>query len=262
MSTGQELELFEGCELVLGGAPWTVEVLEPHRGTVALRNADGEEQSVTVRTLMHHRNCRLSSRSRRDLPASDRGRQPKTLKDLTPAQQKVIEFRLAHLLEVETGHRSGDPLRPVAGEPKPQYDPARTPLLAERRRAKVTELAELRRREPEQAQMAGLDRVSSRTLERWAARYRRWGVMGCADDRWLRPCTGHHSITEPVREAIFAVRSEWLGEGSTSRGVNGARRNAAGDSDHGDASVALLLPTARLASTLSANTAAVSSRQR
>ncbi|MFJ2779417.1 transposase [Kitasatospora sp. NPDC087315] len=195
---------------MLDGAPWTVDVLEAHQGTVALRNADGDRQRVTVRALMHHRDCRLSSRSRRDLPASDRGRQPKTLKDLTPVQQKVTGFRLAHLLEVETGHRSGDPLRPAAGEPKSQYDPARTPLLSERRRAKVAELAELQRQEPEQARMAGLDRVSLRTLERWAARYRRWGVLGCADDRWLRPCTGHYSITEPVREAIFAVRSECL----------------------------------------------------
>jgi hypothetical protein len=28
--------------------------------------------------------------------------------------------------------------------------------------------------------------------------------MGCADDRWLRTCTGHR-IAEPVREAIYAV---------------------------------------------------------
>jgi hypothetical protein len=45
-----------------------------------------------------------------------------------------------------------------------------------------------------------------RTLERWAARYYRWGVMGCADDRWLRACTGHR-IPEPVREPIYAVRA-------------------------------------------------------
>ena len=78
-----------------------------------------------------------------------------------------------------------------------------------RREAKVAELAALREREPGHARMLGLDRVSLRTLERWAARYYRWGVMGCADDRWLRACTGHR-VSEPVREAIYAVRAVCL----------------------------------------------------
>src|ERR1035437_7780354 len=33
--------------------------------------------------------------------------------------------------------------------------------------------------------------------------------MGCADDRWLRECTGHR-IPEPVREAFCAVRAVCL----------------------------------------------------
>lgn len=57
--------------------------------------------------------------------------------------------------------------------------------------------------------MLGLDKISLRTLERWASRYYRWGVMGCADDRWLRKCTGHR-ISQPVREAIYAVRAVCL----------------------------------------------------
>ena len=34
--------------------------------------------------------------------------------------------------------------------------------------------------------------------------------MGCADDRWLRPGGGHPSVSEEVREAIFAVRQDTL----------------------------------------------------
>ena len=81
--------------------------------------------------------------------------------------------------------------------------------MTDRRRAKVAELAALREREPEHARLLGLDKVSLRSLERRAARYYRWGVMGCADDRWLRACPGHR-IPEPVREAIYAVRASCL----------------------------------------------------
>jgi hypothetical protein len=208
------LDLFEGCELIVDGVPWTVERLEPHCGTVVLRGAGSgpEQQSrlTTVRALMHHRDCRPSTRSRPDAPAANRGRQPKTLEDLTAEQRQIVHLRRAHLLEVETGYRSGDPFAAAPGEPRPGYDPAVTPSVGERRRAKVGELAALRDRDPEHARALGLDRISLRTLERMASRYRRWGIMGCADDRWLRECAGHRSITEPIREAIYAVRAECL----------------------------------------------------
>lgn len=77
-----------------------------------------------------------------------------------------MELRLAHLLEAETGFRSGDPFRAGSGEPRPGYDPVLVPLVTDRRNAKVAELAMLRQREPEHARMLGLDKVSLRTLER------------------------------------------------------------------------------------------------
>jgi hypothetical protein len=204
------LDLFEGCELIIDGDVWTVVGVEPQCGKVVLRREGGESSQTTIRALMHHRDCRQSTRSRPDLPAADRGRQPKTIGDLTAEQRQRLHLRLAHLLEVETGYRSGNPLAAAPGEPKPEYDPAITPSLTERRRAKVRELAALADHDPDHTRLLGLDRISLRTLERMASRYRRWGIMGCADDRWLRECTGHHSITEPIREAIYAVRSEYL----------------------------------------------------
>ena len=212
MSTALVLDLIEGCELVMNGQPWRVERLEPYWGKVVLRPAGdpgGQVRQITIAALMHHRDCRVSTRSMHEVPAAGRGRQPATWKDLSEQQRQLLELRLAHLLEAETGFRSGDPFRAGLGEPYPDYDPALVPLVTDRRRAKAAELAVLREREPEHARMLGLGKVSLRTLERWAARYRRWGVMGCADDRWLRECAGHR-VPEPVREAIYAVRAACL----------------------------------------------------
>jgi hypothetical protein len=207
VSAAMVLELSEGRELVIDGEPWTVEKLEPYWGSVTLRSGGdpgGRRKKTALSALMQHRDCRVSART--SPRAWGRGRQPATWKDLTREQQELLELRLAHLLEAETGFRSGDPLRAIPGEPRPEYDPELAPLATTRREAKVAELAAMREREPEHARMLGLGRVSLRTLERWAARYYRWGAMGCADERWLRVCTGHR-VTGPVREAIYAVRA-------------------------------------------------------
>ncbi len=56
--------------------------------------------------------CRVSTSSLPGLSAAARGRQPATWTDLNKSQQQLLELRLAHLREVETGFRSGDPLQP------------------------------------------------------------------------------------------------------------------------------------------------------
>ncbi|MFJ1840819.1 transposase [Streptomyces sp. NPDC088146] len=198
------LDLSPGAALVLDGGEWTVERREPELGRVHLVRGDGARQPVSFRFLANHPNCRPSSRTA--ARGSSRGRQPKTVQDLEPGRREIAGFRLAHLLEVETGFRSGDPLRPGPGEPKPEYDPATTTLTA-RRLAKVAELGGMDR---QQAKLLGLDRVGYRTLIRWDRRRREAGLIGCADERWLRESGGHPSITEEVREAIFAVRAETL----------------------------------------------------
>jgi hypothetical protein len=202
--TAPVLDLAVGSGLVLDGAEWIVEQLEPQYGIVALTRADGERMRVSVRFLAGHPQCRTSSRSA--VAAADRGRQPRTLRDLSPHQRELAHLRLAHVLEAGTGFRSGDPSRPGPGEPKPEYDPATT-TLTRRRHAKA---AELRALDAGQARLLGLDRVGYRTLIRWDTGRRLSGVMGCADDRWLRPGGGHPSVSEEVREAIFAVRQDTL----------------------------------------------------
>ncbi|WUQ89046.1 transposase [Kitasatospora purpeofusca] len=157
---------------------------------------------------MHHPGCRPSTRTRKDLPSVSRGRQPKAMADLTPAQRALVLLRMAHLLEVETGFRSGDPDAVAPGEPRPAYDPEST-TLTQRRLAKARELRAAAEQDPEQAAVLGLKRVGYRTLIRWDIGRRRFGAIGCADDRWLREATGR-KISPAVREALFAVRAETL----------------------------------------------------
>src|SRR4029077_14823997 len=60
----------------------------------------------------------------------------------------------------------------------------------------------------EQARLLGLDHVGYRTLIRWENGRRRAGLVGCADDRWLRESGGHPSVTEQIREAMLMVRKQ------------------------------------------------------
>ncbi|MEU3030364.1 transposase [Streptomyces incarnatus] len=196
------LDVSPGAGVVLDGVRWTVERQEPHLGRVQLVTADGFREQVSFRFLVNHPGCRAAT----DTGAwgANRGRQEVSLRDLPDDKQRLVRLRFSHLMEVNTGFRSGDRLCPRPGEPKPEYDPDRT-TLTQRRQAKADELAAL---DWEEAQALGLARVGVRTLERWERKRKRFGLIGCADDRWLRESGGHPSITEEVREAIFAVREE------------------------------------------------------
>ncbi|MGW4697834.1 hypothetical protein ACWEO1_36270 [Kitasatospora cineracea] len=146
----------------------------------------------------------MSTGQLQDEESLERGRQVRTAGDLPPVRRELALLRTAHLLEVETGFRGGVPLAPGPGEPKAVYDPAVT-ALSQRRRAKAAELAAL---DPKHASALGLEQVGYRTLIRWEADRRRFGLAGCADGRWLRENGGHRSVGEQVREALFAVREE------------------------------------------------------
>jgi hypothetical protein len=137
--TGQAglLELSPGSALLLGGREWTVSSVEAQYGRVLLR-AGGEERRRSIRWLANHPDCRPVPGDDAAVPSRPAG-QPPVLEDLTDYQREVVRLRVAHLLEAETGFRSGDPLHPEPGEPRPAYDP-RTTMLGQRRRAKAAEL--------------------------------------------------------------------------------------------------------------------------
>ena len=201
---GTVLDLSPGAGVVLDGRQWTVQRREPHLGRVLLVGADGTRQQVSLQFLASHPGCFASSETAAS--GADRGRQAAGPGDLPPGRRQLAELRMAHLLEVATGFRSGSRLRPGPEEPRPGYDPDAT-TLTQRRHAKVAELTAL---DPQQARLLGLDQVGYRTLIRWEAGRRRAGLAGCADDRWLRESGGHPSITGQVREAMLAVREETL----------------------------------------------------
>ncbi|HEV2345149.1 MAG TPA: helix-turn-helix domain-containing protein [Actinocrinis sp.] len=204
MSRAAVLDLSPGAGLMIDGVAWAVERRKPHLGRVRLVADGGARREVSFRFLANHPNCHPSSMTA--AAGASRGRQPAVPGDLDPSRRDLAALRMAHLLEVATGFRSGDRMRPGPGEPKSEYDPDAT-TLTERRRAKAAELQALDR---EQARLLGLDRVGYRTLIRWENDRRRYGLIGCADERWLRPRTGHPSLTPQVREAILAVREETL----------------------------------------------------
>jgi transposase InsO family protein len=208
------LELSEGSRLVIDGEEWEVTCLQAYLGRVRMRPATGAgprpEQDVTIQTLLRHPDCHPST-SRASLPAASRERQPAILEDLTDAQQAVLALRYAHLMEAETGFRSGDPLRALPGEPRPGYDPDTT-TLTQRREAKAAELAAL---PAEEARMLGLERVSVRTLRRWAGLFRDYNVTGLISGSWVRRSSGHPSVTPEVRQAIIWVRQHAMNRSRT-----------------------------------------------
>ena len=204
--TGRGLvELSAGSRVVLAGTQWQVRELEPQTGRVLLRRDDGQELSTTIRALISRGDCRPVPADDEGL-AHSRGRQPAGLEDLTVRQRELVTSRYAHLMETETGYRSGSPLHALPGEPRPDYDPSVT-TLGQRRLAKVAEMAALG---ADSAAMLGLARISERTLTRWAGQCRRYGITGCIDGNWLRRGAERPSITGQVREAIYAVHGECL----------------------------------------------------
>jgi len=198
------VELAAGSWLMLAGTRWQVRELEPHAGRVLLRRDDGRELATTIRALVSGA-CRPVPAVAASLPHS-RGRQPAGLEDLTARQRELIASRYAHLMEAETGYRSGSPLHALPGEPRPGYDPVVT-TLRQRRLAKVAEMATLG---ADAAAMLGLARISERTLVRWAGQCRRHGIAGCIDGHWLRRSGGRYSVNGQLREAIYAVHAECL----------------------------------------------------
>lgn len=95
-------------------------------------------------------------------------------------------------------------LGPCRVNPRPAYDPDRT-TLTQRRHAKVAETKAMHR--PEAVRL-GLQHLGYRTLEGLSRLSGDSLLLACADGRWTRRRSGHRSVTEEVREAIFAVQGE------------------------------------------------------
>ncbi|WP_327110908.1 hypothetical protein OG206_00250 [Streptomyces sp. NBC_01341] len=199
------LQVAPGRRLALNGVEWTVEDVHGQHGRLVLVDGDGHAETRSFRWLINHADLRfLPAAEAPGRPAAPVSRQPRTLADLTEDQLERARLRAAHVLEAETGFREGHPARALPGEPGPAYDPDRT-TLTQRRHTKAAEMKAMPR--PEAARL-GLQHLSFRTLERLSGLAGDSLLLTCADGRWTRRRSGHRSVTEEVREAIFAVKAE------------------------------------------------------
>jgi transposase InsO family protein len=116
---------------------------------------------------------------------------------LSDAQLREAAELLGHLNEASFGYRSGDPGRPLPGEPRPEFDPART-TLRQRLEAKAAELG-----------------CSAERLRKRRRALQRIGVRALVDGRASRLATGSE-IDETLRAAIVA-EADGLADGSDVR---------------------------------------------
>ena len=204
MTTGRKLrQLAMGSRLALNGVEWIVESIEPQFGRLRLAHEDGRVDERSIRWLVHHPDVRpLGARQpeQRQQPAG----QMRSQEDLTDIQLQRAMIRAEHVRETATGFRDGHPSRARPGEPRSAYDPDRT-TLTQRRQAKIDELSAI---PPHEAELLGLKGLGLRTLQGLTALEGESLLLACADGRWTRRRGGHPSITQEIREAIFAVKRE------------------------------------------------------
>lgn len=166
-----------GSKLAHDGAVWTVVALSGGRVTIEDHVAR-QTRSVGITHLLSAPGSRLL-----DLhiapPLQAVG---PLLANLDQAQLTDLADRAAHIRELTTGYRSGNPTDALPGEPRAAYRPGVARM--DRYQAKALEL-----------------RVPARTLRRWAAAFERDGEAGLVDAR-------HYRAKDPLR----GIDPRWLDE--------------------------------------------------
>jgi putative transposase len=149
------------------------------------------------------------------------------LESLPAREREELADLAAHLREVETGYRSGDPARRGPGEPRAGYDPAVVPLLADRVAAKAAELG-----------------VGAATVWRRLRRYRAQGLAGLIDGRSSRVANPLAGADPRLLDAIVAQHA--VGEAQDSTGTLARFCRRLGDRlehEHGPGEVIVPSPT-------------------
>ncbi|MBY8841907.1 Mu transposase C-terminal domain-containing protein [Streptomyces sp. SP2-10] len=194
--------------------------------TVRLRSETGRMQTIMLAVLLADDSFRAAVEPPpRTLEENGPALDPAAVLDGLDEDAKKAALELeGHLLEAVTGYRSGDPLTPEPGEPRPSYNPA-DPALTQRARiqAKAAELG-----------------VSDRWLWKLWARRTEQGLWGLVDKRKAR-------IRNPLRNldprVIQAIRDQAAAERADSTATIGSRfmrrtQNRL-DADHGVGTVLL-----------------------
>lgn len=206
--TNAVLNIAPGCQIQLDGE--LVEVVELEGVRVTLRNVRTHDYLVVGLTW-------LVAHARSLLPVMGGGGSAGVaLAGLTTAQRRIVAERAAHVREVLTGFRSGDPNRPVSGEPDPRFAEAE-PLKA-RYRAKGEQLS-----------------ITARTVERWVAAYRETGEAGLIDRRDGSP----PAVDPRWDDAIRLILAESVKSSTPTRSAILAKAAARLDQQYGPGAVAL-----------------------
>lgn len=117
---------------------------------------------------------------------------------LDDSKRAVLDRRVAHMLEAETGYKSGSANDALPDEPRPEYDPLLVKKVTQRRLNKVADLA------------GTAEEMSLATLLRLRREYQQGGLAACVDGRDIRGLRGRYSVDVKVFEAIKAVYAENL----------------------------------------------------
>lgn len=118
-----------------------------------------------------------------------------TFEMLDKSAKEHAEEKAEHVRELQTGYRSGDRHHALPGEPRPEYDPREVTTIGKRRAAKAREL-----------------KISTRTLRRWEARYRRGGVVALSHLTQLAPRVSFPGVDPRWTAAFRAVVKKALTE--------------------------------------------------
>ncbi|KZM75534.1 helix-turn-helix domain-containing protein [Nocardia terpenica] len=156
----------------------TVRIVEFDGRRVTLRHSDDRFTTVTVAEFVS-RACGLDAGGD---GFEDAGL---ILAGLSASERELVAERAGHVREVLTGYRAGHAEAAADGEPRSEYGVG--VALADRYRAKAGELG-----------------IGVRTIQRWAAAYRRAGEAGLVDDRSRK---GRWTAVDPRWDA--AVRAEF-----------------------------------------------------
>lgn len=210
--SAESVRLEAGTRMLFEGDPVTVIAFDGRRVTLRWDGAH-RVQSVSIATVAAGVRELASMGDRRDGLA-----QRLAWVSAPDAEREAAAQRAAHLREVLTGFRCGDPAQAAPGEPRPEYAPG-VPLMS-RYASKAAELG-----------------VSARSVARWVGAFRNGGVEQLVDERAAQGLrTG---VDPPWDAAVEAVVAETVGESTGTRSALLRRVRARLDRNYGQGEVPL-----------------------
>lgn len=185
------VRLARGIRVTLDGRELLITQVNHDKGFLRLADDEGEQTTMALDEFVTH--PRVEEINARPASVVDAA-----VERLDARTREILNKRIAHVYEAETGYRSGTPAMALPHEPRPEYDPATT-TLTERREAKAREL------DNEHAADAGT-KMSVATIRRIAkGLHNGTGLNATVDRRHVRRSPGRHSISEQVKAACEEV---------------------------------------------------------